>query len=142
MSKSRVVILVAVAMVFLIGYGTSHTSEPPKELKLVNLLQESLADEFTPDREVVVSYVEMPPNTTLEQHWHPGEEFVYCLEGEAEILIDGESIMSTPGTVIHIPFKSMHTAISGDKGAKAVVFRVHTKGEPVRYLEKGGESEK
>ena len=40
------------------------------------------------------------------------------------------SIMSTPGTVIRIPFKSMHTAVSGDEGAKAVVFRVHTKGEP------------
>jgi hypothetical protein len=31
-----------------------------------------------------------------------------------------------------------HTAITGDKGARILVFRLHTEGEPVRILEKGG----
>jgi len=102
-----------------------------------------LDDEFTPGREVVVSYVEIPPNTTMDRHWHPGEEFHYYLEGEVEIAIDGEtSIIGTPGTVGYVPFKKMHTAITGEKGARILVFRVHTKGKPVRYLEKGGTSER
>jgi quercetin dioxygenase-like cupin family protein len=109
---------------------------------LENLLQQALAEEFTPGREIVISFVEIPPNTTMDRHWHPGEEFHYYLEGEAEISIDGEaSFVGTPGTVGHIPFKKMHTATTGEKGAKAIVFRVHTEGEPIRYLEEGGTSE-
>ncbi len=143
MRPAQVSILIICLSVGLVGYSTSHTSGPPTELKLENLLQQSLAEEFTPGREIVVSLVEIPPNMTMDRHWHPGEEFHYYLEGEVEIVIDGEpSIIGTPGTVGHVPFKKMHTAITGDKGAKILVFRVHTKGEPVRYLEKGGTSER
>ncbi len=142
MSIAKAFILIICLSVGLVGNSTAHTSSPPTELKLENLLQQSLADEFTPGREVVVSYVEIPPNTTMDRHWHPGEEFHYYLEGEVEIAIDGEpSIIGTPGTVGHVPFKKMHTAITGEKGAKILVFRVHTEGKPVRYLEGGGTSE-
>ena len=117
---------------------TPAVSGPPTEIKLENLLETALAKEFTPGRSVVVSYVEFPPNTTLERHWHPGEEFHYYLDGKVEIAIDGEpSIIGTPGKVGHVPYKKMHTAITGQEGARAIVFRVHTEGEPVRYLESG-----
>ena len=143
MRPAQVSILIICLSVGLVGYSTGRTSGPPTELKLENLLQQSLADEFTPGREIVVSLVEIPPDMAMDRHWHPGEEFHYYLEGEVEIAIDGEtSIIGTPGTVGHVPFKKMHTAITGDKGAKILVFRVHTAGEPVRYLEKGGSSER
>jgi len=143
----------ALTLVSLLGLGLapaachatrgSSPPRPPAELKLENLLQVPLAEEFVPDREIVVSYVEIPPHTTLERHWHPGEEFHYYLEGEAEIRIDGEpTIIGKPGMVGHVPFKRKHTAITGDKGAKVLVFRVHTKGEPVRYLENGESASK
>ena len=115
-----------------------ETAEKPTELKLENLLVQELNADFTPGREVIVSYVEIPPHTTMDRHWHPGEEFHYYLEGEVEIAIDGEpSIMGKAGEVGHIPYRKMHTAITKDKGAKALVFRVHTSGEPVRVLEEG-----
>ena len=121
-----------------VGCNAPPTSSPATELKLENLLRMSLADDFIPDREIVVSYVEIPPNVTMDRHWHPGEEFHYYLEGEVTIAIDGErSIIGTPGTVGHVPFKKMHTAITGDQGARILVFRVHTAGMPVRYLESG-----
>lgn len=126
----------------LVGCGASPSSSAPAETRLENLLQMPLEAEFIPDREIVVSYVEIPPNVTLDRHWHPGEEFHYYLEGEVEIVIDGQpSIIGTPGTVGHVPFEKMHTAITGDRGAKIVVFRVHTAGKPVRYLEEGGSSD-
>lgn len=116
-----------------------QAANAPTELRLDNLLQQALAENFTPGREVVVSYVEIPPHTAMERHWHPGEEFHYYIEGEVEIRIDGHpSIIGTPGTVGHIPYGVMHTAVTGEHAARAVVFRVHTTGEPVRYLEKGG----
>lgn len=142
MSFPKIFTLVIFLGAGLVAFNIPQASGPPKELKLENLLQKALAQEFMPDREVIISYVEIPPNTRLERHWHPGEEFHYYLEGEVEIAIDGQpSIVGTPGTVGHVPFKTMHTAITGDKGAKAIVFRIHTKGEPVRYLEEGGTSE-
>ena len=136
-------LLMAIVLISLAGSKTSGKSSPPTKLNMENLLEKALSDEFTPGREIIVSYVEIPPNTTLERHWHPGEEFQYYLEGEVEIAIDGESsIIGTPGKVGHVPFKKMHTAITKKKGCRMLVFRVHTKGEPVRYLEKGGSSEK
>lgn len=117
-------------------------SASPGEMILKNLMHKSLTEEFCPGKEIIVGYVEIPPNTTMDRHWHPGEEFQYYLEGRVEIAIDGqESIIGTPGNVGHVPFKKMHTAITGPEGAKLIVFRVHTAGESVRYLEQGGESD-
>jgi quercetin dioxygenase-like cupin family protein len=118
-------------------------SMPSPEVKMENLLQKALTEEFIPGREVVVSYVEIPPNTTMDRHWHPGEEFQYYIEGKAELLVDGQPPFSaSPGKVGHVPFKKMHTVVTKDQGLKVVVFRVHTKGQPIRYLEKGGSAEK
>lgn len=135
--------IIIVLGILLVGRKAPGKSISPAKLKMENLFEKALSDEFTPGREILVSYVEIPPNTTLERHWHPGEEFQYYLEGEVEIAIDGEpSIIGSPGKVGHVPFKKMHTAITKKKGCRMLVFRVHTKGEPVRYLEKGGSSEK
>lgn len=121
----------------------SADAGPPMNLKLDNVLRQALDDRFTAGREIIVTYVEIPPNVTMERHWHPGEEFHYYLDGEVEIAIDGApSIIGRPGVVGHVPFRVMHTAITRDKGARFVVFRVHTLGEPVRYLEEGGSSER
>ena len=143
MRVSQVGMFIQGLIVVVAGILAAQTPDPPTELKLENLLQQALAEEFTPGREIVVSHVEIPPNTTLDRHWHPGEEFHYYLDGEVEIAIDGEtSIKGTPGTVGHVPYKKMHTAITGEQGATILVFRVHAEGEPVRYLEKGGSSDR
>lgn len=111
------------------------TAERPTEAQMTNLLQQALDPEFIADREVIVTLVEIPPHTTLDRHWHPGEEFHYYLEGEVEIAIDGQpSIHGTPGTVGHVPLHAVHTAMTREKGARVIVFRVHTAGEPVRHL--------
>lgn len=104
--------------------------------KMTELQKQLLAEEFTPGREVVVNVLEIPPHTTLERHYHPGEEFHYYLEGDVEIAIEGQpSINGTPGTTGHVPYRKLHTAITREKAAKVLVFRVHAAGEPVRYLE-------
>lgn len=120
----------------LAGCSTSRKSGPPAEVRMDNLLVRPLDDRFTPGRDIIVTYVEIPPNVALERHWHPGEEFHYYLDGEVTIEIDGqEPINGSPGKVGHVPFERMHTAIAGPRGARALVFRVHTKDKPVRYLE-------
>jgi quercetin dioxygenase-like cupin family protein len=123
----------------LAGCSKPRAATPPAGIMVDTKFQKALADEFTRDREVIVDYVELPPNTTMDRHYHPGEEFHYYLEGEVDLMIDGlPAITGRPGTVAHVPFKKMHTVITRAKGAKIVVFRVHLKGEPVRYLEQNG----
>lgn len=120
----------------LLAGGALEASRSAEKPKLTTLLQTPLAEEFTPGREVLVDLVEVPPNASLERHWHPGEEFHYYLEGDGTIELDGEPpIAVKPGTVGHIPFKKWHRAVAGEKGAKVIVFRVHTKGEPSRYVD-------
>ena len=123
----------------LVGCSKQRAAVPSTGPMIENLLHQALADAFTPGREVLVDLVEIPPNTTMDRHWHPGEEFHYYLEGEVDLVIDGSPpFKGTPGTVAHVPFRKMHTVITREKGGKVLVLRVHIKGEPVRYLEKDG----
>lgn len=134
----------AFAALLLFGVGlvvgtTLDASSPASKADVKTLMQMTLADEFTPGREVLVDLVQIPSGTALDRHWHPGEEFHYYLEGEVEIKVEGEpSIIGMPGGVGHVPFKKRHMAVAGEKGAKILVFRVHTKGEPWRYPDKDG----
>ncbi len=105
---------------------------PKAEVK--NLLTQALDEKFTPGREVLVDDVRIPPNTALERHWHPGEEFHVYLEGEVEVQIEGlPTIHGKPGMVGHVPFRKPHRAVAGPHGAHILVFRVHTTGAPWRY---------
>jgi quercetin dioxygenase-like cupin family protein len=106
--------------------------------KVKNLFRRALAKEFTQGREILVDIVEVPPNTTLDRHWHPGEEFHYYLQGEPEVSIGRKpAVKAKQGTVGHIPFKAEHLLSTKAKGAKILVFRVHTAGQPMRHLVKG-----
>ena len=127
------VIVGCLAVAFLAGvsFGAGQNRST-----VTNLYQASLAGEFTPGREVLVDLVEIPPNASLDRHWHPGEEFHYYLQGEPEIEINGAGVKRPQlGTVGHVPFKALHRAGAGKAGAKILVFRVHTTGQPWRFLE-------
>lgn len=127
--------LACILVAFFAGqsYGVNQAKS-----KVTNLLHEPLSEQFAPGREVLVDLVEIPPNAQLDRHWHPGEEFHYYLEGDPEITLEGEGL-SRPalGTVGHVPFEKRHSAGAGANGAKILVFRVHTKGKPWRYLDAG-----
>jgi len=83
--------------------------------------------------EVIVSLVELPAGTTLPKHHHPGEEFVYLLEGSAVLwLKDAGDVALKAGDAVKVPLEQVHTAKTGSEAAKVLVFRVHRKGEPER----------
>jgi quercetin dioxygenase-like cupin family protein len=114
-----------------IGIGALAGAAADKPVKLENLLRTELA--LAPDLEVIVSVVEIAADMKLPEHHHPGEEFVYLLEGSATLWQQGKS--DTPmqaGDLYKIPLDQVHTAITGTQAAKALVFRVHRKGMPER----------
>ena len=130
--------LVGAAAIAAMGCSMSpahvdHAGPAAEDLKIDDLLTSTLA--LAPDAEVIVSRVLIPPHTTLPKHWHPGEEFVYVLQGSAVLWQkDKQDITLAKGDLLRIPLKQIHTATAGQDGATALVFRVHEKGKPARTL--------
>lgn len=81
--------------------------------------------------EVIVSDVVIPPNATVPRHYHPGQEFVYVIEGSAVHVEEGRpDIILKAGDSYIIPPGAFHAPRAGPEGARAVVFRVHVQGKP------------
>src|SRR5687767_13728711 len=87
----------------------------------------------TPGVEVIVSDVVIPPNGQVARHFHPGEEFLYLIEGTAIHVEEGKPDLSlTAGDSYAIPPRAIHSPKGGPEGARAIVFRVHVAGQPER----------
>ena len=89
--------------------------------------------ESAPGSEVIISDVVIPPGAQVPRHYHPGEEFVYVIEGSAIHVQEGQDdIELRAGDAYRIPPRAVHAPYAGPDGARAVVFRVHVEGQPER----------
>ena len=123
--------VIVVLWVLMITGGFIPAIADQPAIKLDTLMKTPLA--LDENIELTVSLVEIGPNLSLPRHYHPGEEFVYLLEGEAVLWQKGQAdITMTAGDLVKIPLEQIHAASTGDGKAKALVFRVHRKGEPER----------
>ena len=83
--------------------------------------------------EVIVSDVVIPPNGQVARHYHPGEEFLYLIEGTAIHVEEGKPDLPLKvGDSYAIPPRAIHAPRGGPQGARAIVFRVHVAGQPER----------
>ena len=68
-------------------------------------------DISVPGREAVIARVEIAPGASAGRHTHPGEEISYILEGQADILVDGQPVLHVkPGDSFIIPAGAIHDA--------------------------------
>jgi quercetin dioxygenase-like cupin family protein len=64
-----------------------------------------------PGREAVIARVEIAPGASAGRHTHPGEEISYILEGQGDILVDGQPVQHVkPGDSFIIPAGAIHDA--------------------------------
>ena len=91
------------------------------------------ADVSVPGREAVVVRVEFAPGASVGRHTHAGEEITYIMEGEAEILIDGQPPLKVKaGDGFVVPAGAKHDARNtGAAPLKAVAVYVVEKGKPI-----------
>jgi quercetin dioxygenase-like cupin family protein len=86
-----------------------------------------------PQLEVLISDVVIPPGATVPAHYHPGEEFLYVIEGDAIHAEAGQpDRILREGDAYVIPPQAVHAPRGGQAGARAIVFRVHLAGQPER----------
>lgn len=91
------------------------------------------ADVSVPGREAVVAQVEVAPGAVAGRHTHSGDEISYVLEGETEVLIDGQPPkIVKAGESFVIPAGVVHDArnTSGSP-VKLVGVYVIEKGKPL-----------
>lgn len=68
-------------------------------------------DVSVPNREAVVAKVEIAPGAFVGRHTHPGEEISYVMEGEGEVLIEGQPPLKIkPGDAFIVPSGAKHDA--------------------------------
>jgi len=91
------------------------------------------ADVSVPGREAVVARVEVAPGARAGRHTHPGDEISYVLEGQAELLIDGQPPrIVKAGESFVIPAGVVHDAHnSGDQPTRLIGVYVVEKGKPL-----------
>jgi quercetin dioxygenase-like cupin family protein len=91
------------------------------------------ADVSVPGREAVIARVVIAPFGKAGRHTHPGDEISYVLEGEGEILVDGQpprKVKAGEGFVI--PGGSIHDARNtGAANFRLVGVYVVEKGKPL-----------
>jgi quercetin dioxygenase-like cupin family protein len=91
------------------------------------------ADVSVPGREAVIARIVIAPFGKAGRHTHPGDEISYVMEGEGEILIDGQpprKVKTGDGFVI--PGGSVHDARNtGAQNFRLVGVYVVEKGKPL-----------
>lgn len=91
------------------------------------------ADVSVPGREAVVARVEVAAGAKAGRHTHPGDEISYIMEGEAQLLIDGQPPRTVKaGESFVIPAGVVHDAHNTSSApVKLVGVYVVEKGKPL-----------
>jgi len=91
------------------------------------------ADVSVPGREAVVARVEVAPGARAGRHTHPGDEISYVLEGQVELLVDGQAPrVVKAGESFVIPAGTAHDAHNASETpTKLVGVYVVEKGKPL-----------
>ena len=91
------------------------------------------ADVSVPGREAVVARVEIAPGAYAGKHTHPGDEITYVLDGDAELLVQGQPPrIVKAGEAFVIPAGTVHDAHNAsDKPIRLVGVYVVEKGKPL-----------
>jgi quercetin dioxygenase-like cupin family protein len=91
------------------------------------------ADVSVPGREAVITHVEVNPGVSVGRHTHPGEEISYVIEGEGELLIEGQPARKLKaGDGFIVPAGAKHDARNtGTTELKLAAIYLVEKGKPI-----------
>ena len=122
MTKAIKLVLIAAAGVLLLAQnpGIQRTVVQRKDISV-------------PGREAVIAHVEIAPGASAGRHTHPGEEITYVMEGEGEILIQGQPALKIKaGDGFVVPNGAIHDAHNtGTQPLKLAAIYVVEKGKPL-----------
>ena len=133
MRRLALLLSVTFAMGIAVGWfavkGVSGYAEP---VKRTVLLKTDLAG--AGGQEGVVWLIEISPGAATGKHYHPGQEFVYVLEGAGRTEMEGRRPATLrAGGALYLPPGQVHntTNASAPAQAKALVVYIGEKDQPL-----------
>jgi quercetin dioxygenase-like cupin family protein len=123
-------IMAITVLVAASGLGLRVAQPQQQDIRRIDLQRHDLE---VPGREVIQVRVEFDPGASFGEHWHPGEEIVYVLEGSLEYQVDGKPPTTLDaGDVLFIPARTIHAArnVGTTIGAELATYVVE-KGKPL-----------
>ncbi len=140
MKRTAMTFVLAAAVGIVVGVvGTQVLSAQSVAITRTPLLKKDLAG--VAGKEVTVFTGEIPPGARTGKHYHPGDEFIYVLEGSGVIEEQGKPpITLKPGMALHYTLPAekaayVHEAKNTSNSAplKMLVVLITEKGEPLAY---------
>jgi len=130
MNSAKWMLCAAAALALLVAGTRAGAQDQP--IKRTELMRADLTN--LDGREGVAYTAEIAPGGVAGKHTHPGDEFVYVLEGSLIIEPEGkEPVTLDAGEIVHLVQGVVHNArnASDSAPAKALVFLVTEKGKPL-----------
>jgi quercetin dioxygenase-like cupin family protein len=140
MKRTAVMLVLTAVVGILVGVvGTQILSAQQAAVKRTPLLKGELMG--IAGKEVTLFTAEVPPGARTGKHYHPGDEFIYVLEGAGVMEEHGKPpITMKPGMALHYaspPEKAayIHEARNTSDTAplKMVTVLITEKGQPLAY---------
>jgi len=91
-----------------------------KKKKKEKLLSDGIKIRTVYGEKIMMSFVYFEANSTVSEHSHPHEQMGTVLEGEFELVIDGESQNVSSGDAYLVPANVKHSARTTEKSAVAL----------------------
>jgi quercetin dioxygenase-like cupin family protein len=84
------------------------------------------------ERETVTAFIEIPANTDVARHTHPGPEVDYVVQGDLVLNVDGQPPKPyKAGESFYIPAGTVHGGRSSPNGTKLLGSYIVEKGKPL-----------
>ncbi len=138
MVRSSLIFTAVLAGTIAAGMATSQglraqdqQKQAPQEIA-TPLLKTPLAG--VAGKEVNIAHISVPPGFVTPKHSHPGQVFIYILEGSVTIEMEGDAPLKLgPGDIFQEPpgRTMVGKNLSSTHGAKFVVFQIGDKGKPM-----------
>jgi quercetin dioxygenase-like cupin family protein len=124
----------ACAICAVAGFAASEVEAQAQGTQTGGVKRTIIQKTELPDNKYVtiLAIAEIPPGTTIARHTHPGVESSYVLEGEGELLVQGQparQVRASDG--FQIPPEIPHSARTGEKSMKVAVTYVVEKDKPL-----------
>jgi quercetin dioxygenase-like cupin family protein len=132
MRRTMLVLGLTLAVGVAIGVIGTQVPQAQQQVTRTELMRTEL--EGIEGKEGVVYTAVLPPGAVIGKHYHPGNDFVYILEGSVILEREGEApVTFGPGQLFHNAPKRVHNVknASTTEGAKLLVFQIPEKGQPL-----------
>jgi len=123
----------------LLGRAATAQPAPITRIELLDIQPKGLQG-----KEAHLYTIELAPGVESPRHWHPGDYFLYVLEGSGLLMEDGKAPMALrPGTPYYVysaagapAYWHWEKNTSTTQPLKMVVVLVGDRGEPITRFEK------